>query len=328
MELWPAPGQGYSPDSDDGVQFAPQFLYSFAIGGAFLAYFAWTRFTTRTTATDAFSYKVLKDIHVAHLGGNGAMLRAYLLYLTTLTFVDVAMTFFGKLVIQAVNGLNLAGIQVDTASLKFDSPQWPLMLAFGLAGLAPLVPPLRLAEDWLFTRAYRAVGIPVRIEHTTRNLIDILDAHADGGETPLAKELKRRRDDIADRLKGTWVAKMLDREGKEQRALTLLAELELLVDWAVGGRGSWPGPEVSNEVRRLERAVAKDASDLIAKIRERIDEAQAKAKAGEPAASEKGDARRKREIADILDSARGLRDELLAILAVYAERDPTLIGGS
>ena len=107
------------------------------------------------------------------------MRQAYLIYLITLLILYVAMTFFGKLIVQTLNALNVVGIQVDASSLQFDSPQWPLTLAFGFAGLAPLIPPLRRPRKaWLFRRAYRAVGIPVRIHQTTRNLIDILDAAA------------------------------------------------------------------------------------------------------------------------------------------------------
>lgn len=67
--------------------------------------------------------------------------------------------------------LPISGIEMDIDSVKFDSAQWPLMLAFAFAGLADMLPPIRMAEGWLRNRAYRAVGIPVRLEQTMRNLI-------------------------------------------------------------------------------------------------------------------------------------------------------------
>jgi hypothetical protein len=158
-----------------GVHFASGFLYAFAFGCVFVLFFAWGRFQRKSGDGVGFGYRVMSEIPVAQLGGAGALRRAYLIYAGTLVVIYIAMTFFGKLILEAVNTLPMVGVQVDTSSLKFDSPQWPLTLAFALAGLAPMLPPLELAEDWLRHRAYRAVGIPVRIQQTTRSLIETLD---------------------------------------------------------------------------------------------------------------------------------------------------------
>lgn len=339
-----------------GVRIAPEFLYMFGVGCAFIVYFAWDRFRNRRTGRDDFGFRVMREVEVAQLGGDGALLRARLLYVVTLLALYVAMTFFGKLIFQTLNGLNLAGIQVDSGALQFQSPQWPLLLAFGFAGLAPLVLPLRVAEDWLFGRAYRAVGIPVRIHETTRSLVDILDDGADqaarASETkadpagngkaaeasgkkkgngkddegsqaaavgsPLAAELDRNCRDLRERMTGSWVFEQLARKGKETRTIALLAELMLLVDWAKGGRGAWPGPEVSDAVRRVEADLAKQGEKLIDEFFEQL----------EPLAgtTEVKIARRKERLAKLLADAVILRDELLAVLAVYAERDPTYVG--
>ena len=80
------------------------------------------RFAERKAETGGFSYRVIEDLGVADLGGNGALRTAYLIYATTLIFIYVAMTFFGKLIIQAFNSLNVIGVQVDASSLKFDRP--------------------------------------------------------------------------------------------------------------------------------------------------------------------------------------------------------------
>jgi len=311
-----------------GVRFAPEFLYSFIIGCGFVTYFAWDRFNNRQPQADSFSFSVMKELDVSHLGGKGALRRAYLLYLVTLLAIYVSMTFFGKLVIQTLNGLNLAGLQVDAASLKFDSPQWPLLLAFGLAGLAPLVPPLRTAEDWLFGRAYRAVGIPVRINQTTRNLIDILDEHLVHTDDPLGQELKTICDDINEKLKGTATKNLLDRAGKVQEAVGIVAELTLLVGWARGGRGTWPGPDVSEKVRDFERELAAKADKLLEMISDRLAaerDGTSMSGAPTPAQQREQTARRDRLMAT-LEEVRKYRDELLAILAIYAERDPTFVG--
>jgi len=316
-----------------GIYIAPQFLYSFAIGCAFVAYFAWDRFKKRRTETDAFGLRVMKEVGVASLGGNGALRRAYLLYVTTLMVIYVAMTFFGKLIFQTLNSLNVAGIQVDSTALRFDSPQWPLLLAFGFAGLAPLVMPLRLAEDWLFARAYRAVGIPVRIQQTTRNFVDILDGYADklaspppagtaadtAAERSLADELERGRQYVREQLAETWGQSVIEGWAREEETLAVFSELRLLVNWAKGGRGSWPGPEVSDEVRTLEQTLVREAEKLIYTFFEQLG-------AKGEIASDKAVAQRKGALAASIRDALVLRDELLAVLAVYAERDPTYVG--
>ncbi|MEH7837054.1 hypothetical protein V7796_15095 [Rhizobium laguerreae] len=304
-----------------GVHFADRFLIAFAVGLLFIAYFAWDRFNTRQSSGLDFRYRVMKEIDVADLGGAAALRQAYFIYLVTLLFLYVAMTFFGKLVVQTLNELRVVGIQVDSSSLQFDSPQWPLMLAFGFAGLAPLIPQLRMAEEWLFQRAYRAVGIPVRINETTRNLLSILDAASAGDLTKaqsLVDELGRRTENLKKTTEATWLHESLN-ASKLENGLSLLAQLELLLSWAKGRRGAWPGSEVSDSVRYLEQTIANQADELLDGFERRI---------REPASSgEAKTVRREKYIVDTYARAQELRDEMTAILAVYVERDPTL-GGS
>ena len=148
------------------------------------------------------------------------------------------------------------------------------MLAFGFAGLAPLIPQLKVAEGYLFQRAYRAVGIPVRIHETTRNLTEILDpASADPlTEAPdLGSELEGNRNEYREKIEESWATKSLDaRPAKRESGLTVLAELELLVSWAKGGRGGWPGSDVSDQVRAVEQELAKEADDLLGEFGRRL----------------------------------------------------------
>ena len=84
------------------------------------------RFTKRPTEDKEFRYRVMKKVEVEDLGGAAALRQAYLIYFTTLLILYVAMAFFGKLIVQTVNALNVVGIQVDASSLQFDNPLWPL----------------------------------------------------------------------------------------------------------------------------------------------------------------------------------------------------------
>ncbi|TGQ35034.1 transporter substrate-binding domain-containing protein [Mesorhizobium sp. M00.F.Ca.ET.216.01.1.1] len=305
-----------------GVHFAQQFVIAFVFGWLFIAYFAWDRFNTRQPGAQDFRYRVMKEVEVSDLGGAGALRQAYLIYLITLLFLYVAMAFFGKLILQTVNALNFVGIQVDASSLQFDSPQWPLMLAFGFAGLGPLIPQLRAAEGWLFQRAYRTVGIPVRIRETTRNLVSLLDAAATDDLTAaesLRDDLRHKLNDIRDKTDKTWVRQSLN-PAKLEKGLTLLAQLELLVAWARGKRGAWPGSEVSDAVRDMEQITANQADELLDGFERRVGE---KVSPGEEKV-----ARRQKYVTETFARAHELRDELTAILAIYVERDPSYVGPS
>ncbi|NKL04078.1 hypothetical protein [Rhizobium leguminosarum] len=296
-----------------GVHFADQFLVAFVVGVLFVAYFAWDRFHTRQSTGLDFRYRVMKEIDVADLGGAPALRQAYLIYVVTLLFIYVAMTFFGKLIVQTLNELKVVGVQVDASSLQFDSPQWPLLLAFGFAGLAPLIPQLRIAEEWLFQRAYRAVGIPVRINETTRNLLSILDAASTGqpNDAPnLVNELAKRTSRLRSTVDGSWAVNCVT-PWKIEDGVLQLAQLELLMAWAKGRRGAWPGSEVSESVRNLEQTIASQADELLDGFERRL---------GEPADAKV--TRSQKYLVETFERAHALRDELTAILAVYVERDP------
>ncbi|WP_192937131.1 transporter substrate-binding domain-containing protein [Sinorhizobium meliloti] len=297
-----------------GVQFSQQFLIAFVVGLFFIVYFAWDRFNSKSSNPN-FRYRVMAQVNVADLGGTGALRRAYLIYLSTMLFLYVAMTFFGKLIVQTLNELRIVGIQVDASSLQFDSPLWPLTLAFGIAGLAPLIPQLRIAEDWLFQRAYRVVGIPVRIHETTRNLVSLLDAAAAGKLSKvqhLVEDLTKNKNDI--RTHQSWSSEIVT-SAKIDNGLNMLAQLELLLQWAKGRRGNWPGSEVSEAVRDIEQKLIREADDLLDRFQRRVRE---EASQGDGKA-----ARRAEYVAETVGKARELRDELTAILAVYVERDPS-----
>ncbi|WP_145963394.1 hypothetical protein [Paracoccus mutanolyticus] len=51
-------------------------------------------------------------------------------------FMSRMLTFFGKLLVQMARLVPAIGIDAYADKLRFDSPQWPLMLAFGFAGAA------------------------------------------------------------------------------------------------------------------------------------------------------------------------------------------------
>ena len=70
---------------------------------------------------------------------------------------------FGKLLFQMATMVPVIGFSVDTNDLRFDSPQWPLMLAFGFAGLAQMLPPVAALECHLCVAKslISQVGVPL-----------------------------------------------------------------------------------------------------------------------------------------------------------------------
>ncbi|MFC6463316.1 hypothetical protein ACFP76_22965 [Paracoccus aerius] len=98
------------------------------------------------------------------------MHRAFMLYALIISLLYASFTFFGGLILKITNSMPSVGpVDIDQALLK--SPQWPLMLAFGLTGLTQLIGPLDQLERSLRGHVHRSLGIPTRIREYTRQLI-------------------------------------------------------------------------------------------------------------------------------------------------------------
>lgn len=339
-----------------GVTFATGFLVATAAGALFLLVFARDRFMNQRRQADAGSYLVLTRLEARDLGGGNALRKAYLIYATVLLVIYFSLTFFGNLIFGLTNKLPVAGIEVDVSKIRFDQPTWPLAVAFGLAGLAPLLRPAQIAEDWLRERAYRAVGIPTRIQKTTRKIIAGLDAACapssaeaaprPAGRLSVAEKARRekvgvkrkalrdtltaRREALERQIAGTWIEAGLGRTDRRGEFLSLHAQVEMLVLWARGARGAWPGIEVADSVLDLERGVLEEAEKLLNGFNQRLGEARIEAAtAVQPAEDPEKRAiraqRRSEYLADTLKDMRRLRADLAAVVAVFVERDPVAI---
>lgn len=311
-----------------GMKFAPGFLYAFAFGCIFIAFFSWKRFLVKSDVKSVS--RALADLSPGDIGGHGALIRAYFIYAGSILLAYVSLAFFGRLILQSTQMLPISGIEMDIDSVKFDSAQWPLMLAFAFAGLAEMLPPIRMAEGWLRNRAYRAVGIPVRLEQTMRNLIVALDAATTSGSAT---------DDLGNRLaayRAAWNKTLsanawvndpaTQRQARHDELLHLLAQIELLVCWAKNARGKWPGHEVSGTVRKLELDYVADATKMLDALHKRAAQTLPNLSSSHLAwASVDVQARRARfadDLAAFSAQAEALRFDLVGILAIYLERDP------
>ncbi|WP_222035526.1 type 2 periplasmic-binding domain-containing protein [Rhizobium laguerreae] len=309
-----------------GVKFAPGFLYAFAFGCIFVAFFSWRRFRTRGKNIDSSS-EALREFEPTDLGGQHSLLRAYFIYAGAMLILYISLTFFGKLIFQATQMIPVAGISVDVAELKFDSPQWPLTLAFAFAGLADLLPPVRLAEEWLRNRAFRAAGIPVRLEQTTRSIIATLEEPSSRG-TDGADKSAGSLSELLNRYRENWKAQIEDNDrarrllekriSRYEELLSLLSEIELLVVWAKTARGSWPGAEVSTRVRETESKFVAAADQLLNDFQRRLRESADPARHN----TETSNARYDEYLSHVIKQATAIRFELVSLLAIFLERDP------
>jgi ABC-type amino acid transport substrate-binding protein len=316
-----------------GLSFANGFLVSVGVGALFLLVFARRRFMeARRDVPGAERFLVLSELCPQDLGGANALRKAYLIYAIVILILYLSLTFFGKLIFSLSNQLPVAGINVDTDRIEFNQPIWPLTVAFGLAGFAPLLAPVQIAEDWLRERAYRAVGIPTRIQTTTGKIIAALD-HATTPmptnprarrrwlrrdkrflerERPLREMLAAKRIAMERALEGSELLRALGRRDRLSEFLSLHVQLEALIYWARGARGAWPGIEVSEAVRTLERRTLEEAEELLNMLSKSLSPDR-KDRARQPIAE---------EIVATLRRMRRLRGDLASIVAVLVERDP------
>lgn len=304
-----------------GVKFASGFLYAFAFGCIFIAVFAWQRFRIKTVVKSPS--RALTQLGPNDLGGQAALIRAYFIYAGSILLLYVSLTFFGKLLVQMARLVPAIGIDAYADKLRFDSPQWPLMLAFGFAGLAQMLPPVAAIEGWLRLRAYRAVGIPVRLEQTMRNLIVTLERAGPKGdleESPLGKALSCYRAQWDGIIKGhPWAGAWARRRAsRAQDLVSLLSQLELLVSWSKSKRGSWPGHEVSQTVRDLEETYVRESGDLLNEFQQRMSEPP---EIDDRRLSGTREARLDDYLNTTFSKAEGLRHDLVGILAIFLERD-------
>lgn len=345
-----------------GIDFQPEFLWAFLFGCALVFVVSWRNLRAGNAYAVTSGYKIINDLSIGELGGENALTRACFLYAGAISVIYIALTFFGKLIFQALNSVSTVGVHVDLAPYKFDSPQWPLLIAFGFAGLAPMLPPVKLAEGWLRRRTYRAVGIPVRIEQSARKILELLHLHSRLAEgvnhgIPVPKDQDHQRElverlaasqrEFTEKLHNTWLEHALKmREVRYQQVLRNYAELDLMIDWAKAMRGAWPGAEVNEPLRARERKLVQECEERLDEILMRIkaysalaDNANAPALVQNPpsptsSASVGSGQAGHDESADIPHRLSWLkkavaqmatdRDNLVAILAIYTEKDPDI----
>ncbi|UIJ84286.1 hypothetical protein [Rhizobium leguminosarum] len=314
------------------------FHMAFIFGALMVAAFAWQRFKQRSFEPTELDYEVVKRLSPLQLRDGKAMRAAYIYYAGIMLSIYAALTFFGGLILKAINYIPMAGIQADVDQSAMTSPTWPLYLALGMAGFAPMLKPVEVVETWLRRKVHGWAGVPVQLKDRTRRFLLALDRKIQPGvdeaigkgssiaqPTAVQSRVFKKLSEIP-----AWMKDGLERMGNYGPLVRKRIELELMIE-AVRDPGSWPETHILDELQplvreqRLSAEKALLAMDDLAKM---LDPIQRSSGDGPVESSVDTDAhaRQRRQVEALLAGIVGKVDrsrlELAAILTVYAERSP------
>lgn len=78
-----------------GMKFTPGFLYAFAFGCIFIAFFSWKRFLVKSDVKSVS--RALADLSPGDIGGHGALICAYFIYAGSILLAYVSLAFLAGL---------------------------------------------------------------------------------------------------------------------------------------------------------------------------------------------------------------------------------------
>ncbi|MGM4910664.1 hypothetical protein [Rhizobium sp. 768_B6_N1_8] len=174
-----------------GLRLEWNFVLAFIFGAALVAVFAWQRFRQPTSRPDEVDYEVLKRLAPTQLRGIDAMRQAYFYYAGILIAIYTALTFFGGLIFKLASTIPMAGLEVNIGRDTLTSPTWPLTLAIGMAGFAPLLKPVEIVETWLRRKVHGWAGVPMQLKERTRRLLLTLDKYV---RPIVEEEIQKQKD--------------------------------------------------------------------------------------------------------------------------------------
>lgn len=285
-----------------GIAVSWQFLAAFLAGIALICAFAWRRFSEPAYDVNAAAFRDFKQLTIWNLKDSASLRRAYLVYCISLVFIYVALAFFGRVIFQLASQLNVSGLEVSVGTVDFDSWKWPLALALGISGFAPLINPLIPAEHLLRRFAHEVVGIPTRVREKAVRLKTLIDG------TPF---------DVGDEVLKTsdWVKVLL---GSKLRACFVLHNnLKSVVDWSYREHITWSDPDIRGKLNEYERQVREEAEGALADFEYLTD-----AEKVPDAMMRSQNARLKeyeRRLSDNILQLEELRDKFSVIMAIYCE---------
>ncbi|WP_246727521.1 hypothetical protein [Rhizobium laguerreae] len=217
------------------IEVSSEFVLAFLAGSVLICLFAWKRFAEPTYDVNASNFRDFQALDIWNLRDSSSLRRAYTIYCISLIFLYGCFAFFGRLIVQLSDALNVSGLQIGVGTLDFDSWRWPLLLALGISGFAPLINPLVPAELWLRRYAHEVVGIPTRIREKAIRIATLIDGRP-------AVRLRPIPDWIEDALHSTATGYLL-----------LEQNLRIVVAWSYDENFEWSDPEIRRKLNDYER---------------------------------------------------------------------------
>ncbi len=298
------------------------FLIATMIGIVVIVVFANERFRRHSFQPDSFSYSVLRELSPVDLRAHGEMRVARALYIAMLLAIYLVLTFFGKLFFDISQIVTSAGVQSPLPQVNFNGPEWPLMVSFGMAGLVPALKPVDFAENKLRQWAHKAIGIPVEVERKAMRFERLLAEYVETDPDHNSVAIETRAP--------PWlVSHVTDRETviRTMRARDQLANLLI---WLEEERAYWPNAEVRTALQSFARTQISDAEVILEDFDELLGQSYEHAPDSQTEAGQRLSEqdrlllhrkRLERHWISLREGINRLRDELCAIIVVYAERD-------
>lgn len=303
------------------ISLSTDFAIAFVFGAVLIAFFAFDRFNRRSFEPDSLDYRVLKEVAPMELRARDLMMRAYILYVSALLGIYVALTFFGQIIFELWNPIATAGFQFDKSPVDFDSPQWPLLVSFGMAGVLPMIKPLDAVEGSLRRWSHKSVGIPIKVRENTTRLKRTLTEYLNDQRGALAGSVDERAP--------KWLETHVTDRSAIERAYESRDLVACLLGWMMVERTYWPGTDVRAKLLHLETDAIKEAQVAVEDFDELMEQDYDKAPTPTSYSKSLPDQDRlllhrkrlDRHWEQLNERLDRLSDELSAILAVYIERD-------
>ena len=299
-----------------------EFFVAFLAGAAFVTFFSIAKFNHRSAdLSDPVTkeYQILRQLTPWEMREGRLMLQAYALYVAVLLTIYFALTFYGRWIVEVVNAtLPTAGFSPDVGKFDMTSPNWPLFVALSMIGVLPVLKPIELVEVRLRRWTHRTVGIPLTIYENVGNLQNHIRKMLRGESTEPGP--------IHGWDVPTWLReRSTDKVGVDY-AFEARDQLERLVQWIKYGRGPWPSVVGA---RALENLIDGELNAAVVAIGD-FDDIVTKdfAKAPRRTGSKPQESllthqtRLERDWGVVSASVVKHRDELLALLAIAAEKGP------
>ena len=288
-----------------GIQVSWEFVAAFIAGTAVICVFAWRRFSEPSFDVNAPEFRDFKELTIWNLKDSASLRRGHhAIYCVFLVLIYAVLSFFGRMVFQLAAQLNVSGLQINVGTVDFDSWRWPLLLALGIAGFAPLLNALVPVENWLRRFSQEAVGLPTRLRDKSVRIKTLIDGK------PL---------DFHDPKTSEWVKSLL--RSRLNASFLLAKNLHEVVGWSYSEHVEWSDAEIRRKLNKYERAVRDDAEAALEEFRYLTD--PKKVRDTQVGSDPERQKELERRLLKSIEALEASRDKFSTIMAAYCEHGST-----